>query len=114
MRPRFDGSMLCASNSLPAPSAAPALIPAAASVFKNSRRDAEAFLALFDDVKNGDEVVIRSDARGQIWVDTHGQSRKGPLNQRLSHDIWAIWMGDKPISADMKKAMIDRVDSLGR
>jgi hypothetical protein len=38
----------------------------------------------------------------------------GPKNIKLSHDIWDIWMGSKPISADLKKTLVDRIDTLGR
>ena len=51
---------------------------------------------------------------GEIIVEAKGQVKRGPTNLRLSHDIWDIWMGSKPISADLKKSLIDRIDTLGR
>jgi hypothetical protein len=78
------------------------------------KRDAEAFLALFDDVKSGDVVTIRTTADGQIFVDVAGKTRPGPKNLRLSHDIWDIWLGPRPISSDLKKGLVDRIDTLGR
>jgi tetratricopeptide (TPR) repeat protein len=78
------------------------------------KRDSEAFLALFDDLKDGDDCWIRTLANGQIIVEAHGKRHVGPTNQRLAHDIWDIWLGQKPISADLKKGMLDRVDTLGR
>jgi tetratricopeptide (TPR) repeat protein len=78
------------------------------------KRDAESFLALFDDIKDGEDLIIRTSSEGQIVVEAHGQKRVGPTNQRLARDIWDIWLGPKPISADLKKSLLDRIDTLGR
>lgn len=78
------------------------------------RRDAEAFLAMFDDIRDGDDLTIRTTGAGQVIVEAHGQKKLGPTNARLAHDIWDIWLGPKPISADLKKGMLDRIDTLGR
>jgi tetratricopeptide (TPR) repeat protein len=78
------------------------------------RRDVDAFLNLFEDVKDGDDITIRTNSKGEIYVETHGKWKQGPTNLRLSHDIWDIWMGSKPVSADLKKSLIDRIDTLGR
>ena len=78
------------------------------------KRDTEAFLALFDDIKDGDNLTIRTTARGQVIVEAHGHKRVGPTNARLAHDIWDIWLGQKPISSDLKRSMLDRIDTLGR
>ena len=75
---------------------------------------AEQFVALFDDIKEGEDVTIRTTTDGQVIVEAHGQKKLGPRNVRLSHDIWDIWMGLKPISSDLKKVLIDRIDTLGR
>ncbi|MCU1276630.1 MAG: hypothetical protein JWM53_176 [bacterium] len=78
------------------------------------KRDAEAFLAMFDDIKDGEDLTIRTTGTGQVIVEAHGQKKVGPTNARLAHDIWDIWLGQKPISADLKKGMLDRIDTLGR
>jgi hypothetical protein len=85
-----------------------------ANASSDLKRDAEAFLALFDDVKDGDDVLIRTMQDGKICVEHKGKLRAGPTNQRLSHDIWDIWLGAKPISDDLKKGIVDRIDTLGR
>lgn len=78
------------------------------------KRDTEQFLSLFDDIKDGENLMIRTTAQGQVIVEAHGQKRVGPTNPRLAHDIWDIWLGQKPISSDLKKSMLDRIDTLGR
>jgi tetratricopeptide (TPR) repeat protein len=78
------------------------------------KRDIEAFLQLFEDVKEGDDVIIRTTADGQLSVESKGKNRVGPKSLRLSHDVWDIWLGNKPISADLKRSIVDRIDTLGR
>jgi tetratricopeptide (TPR) repeat protein len=78
------------------------------------RQASEQFLALFDDIKDGENLIIRTLPEGQIIVEQGGKKKMGPKNVRLSHDIWDIWMGSKPISADLKAKLVDRVDTLGR
>ena len=79
------------------------------------RRDAEAFLALFDrDMKEGDELVIRTTPDGTIGVSIAGAPMKwGPKNLRIAHEVWDIWLGSKPISADLKSSLLQRVEALG-
>jgi tetratricopeptide (TPR) repeat protein len=74
----------------------------------------EQFLAMFDDIKDGENLTIRTLVDGTVIVEAHGQKKMGPKNVRLSHDLWDIWMGSKPISADLKKTLVDRIDTLGR
>lgn len=78
------------------------------------KRDAEAFLAMFDDIKDGEDLMIRTTGSGQVVVEANGKKKVGPTNVRLAHDIWDIWLGQKPISADLKRGMLDRIDTLGR
>jgi tetratricopeptide (TPR) repeat protein len=78
------------------------------------RAAVDQFLGLFDDIKDGENLTIRTMADGQILVEQGGKRKMGPKNIRLSHDIWDIWMGSKPISADLKAKLVDRVDTLGR
>jgi len=78
------------------------------------RTAVDQFLGLFDDIKDGENLTIRTLPDGQITVEQGGKKKMGPKNIRLSHDIWDIWMGSKPISADLKAKLVDRVDTLGR
>ena len=78
------------------------------------KRDAEAFINMFDDIKDGEDLTIRTTGAGQVIVEARGQKKVGPTNARLAHDIWDIWLGQHPISSDLKKGMLDRIDTLGR
>lgn len=77
--------------------------------------DAQAFLALFDkDVKSGQELRIATDEGGKVTVEIAGQKKSGPQSPQLSRAIWEIWLGSKPISTDMRKTLVERVDELGK
>ena len=80
------------------------------------RRDAEAFLALFDrDMQPGDELHLHTDADGEIFVHVgKGFTRTGPKNQRIVHDLWTAWLGPKPVTTELKSRLLDRMDSLAR
>jgi tetratricopeptide (TPR) repeat protein len=79
------------------------------------RKAAEDFLALFsDDVKDGDVIEIQTDADDRVGIAIGGKKKWGPRNARIAHDVWDIWLGANPINADLKAALIDRVDTLGR
>ena len=79
------------------------------------RRDAEAFIALFDkDLREGQELRIATDEAGKISVEIAGQKKDGPQNAQLARAIWEIWLGQKTISKDMRKGLVERIDALGR
>ena len=80
------------------------------------KRDAEAFLALFDrDLKLGDDLNLHTDTDGSIFVRVGpGFPRTGPVNQRLAHDVWSAWLGRKPMSPELKQHLVERIDALGR
>jgi len=76
---------------------------------------AEAFVAAFDrDVKEGQEIVLRTTGDGKISVSVAGSKKEVGQNPRLAKAIWNIWLGAKPISGDMKKSLVERVDALGK
>ena len=43
-----------------------------------------------------------------------GAQKSGPHNPRLARAMWGIWLGGKPISTDMRKSLIDRIDQFGK
>lgn len=78
------------------------------------RRDAEAFLALFDhDLKSGQEIRIHTADTGQLEVEIVGEPRKtGPASPKLCRHIWDIWLGYRSVSKEMRNSLIDRLDAL--
>lgn len=79
------------------------------------KRDAEAFVLLFDrDVKEGQELHIGTDDAGRIAVQIAGVKKSGPQNPQLCRAIWEIWLGSKPISKEMRKSLVERIDVLAK
>ena len=73
------------------------------------------FLDLFDqDLKNGQEIVIHTGADGKIDVTLPGGIKHGPESGKLARSVWGIWLGQKPISADLRRALVERIDVLGK
>jgi hypothetical protein len=79
------------------------------------KQAAESFIALFDkDLKAGDEIQLRSDADGHIFVEISGQKKHTLASAKLARAIWNIWLGQKPISPEMRRSLVNRVDVLGK
>ncbi|MSP63545.1 MAG: hypothetical protein EXR72_25020 [Myxococcales bacterium] len=89
---------------------APVLAPAASP---DLRRDAEQFLALIDDTRAGDAWVIRTTPAGELFIERDGGRRSAPINPRLIIEWWNLWLGDSPMSPDLKKNLFDRIEILG-
>jgi hypothetical protein len=79
------------------------------------KQGAQAFLGLFDkDLKEGQEIVIRTTADGKIEAEVAGAKKSGPQSPRLARAVWGIWLGAKPISSDLRRALVERIDVLGK
>jgi hypothetical protein len=79
------------------------------------RAAAEAFLALFDqDLKEGDELILRTGRDGKVDVEVAGVKKPGPQSAKLVRAVWSIWLGQKAISKDLRLGLVDRIDRLAR
>jgi hypothetical protein len=79
------------------------------------RRQADALLALFDrDVEPGQTLMLRTDEAGHIELELAGHKKAGPQSPKLARALWSVWLGDKPISKELSRALVDKVDLLGR
>jgi hypothetical protein len=79
------------------------------------KQGAQAFLAMFDkDMKEGQEIVLRTTADGKIEAEVAGSKKSGPQSPRLARAVWGIWLGPKPISADLRRGLVERIDVLGK
>ncbi len=79
------------------------------------KQAAQQFLAMFDkDLKEGQEIVLRTSADGKIEATVAGAAKTGPQSARLARAVWGIWLGAKPISADLRRGLIERIDVLGK
>ena len=78
------------------------------------REAAQAFIKMYDhDMKNGEEIVLRTSAEGKIELSIAGQAKGSVQNTKLARAIWGIWLGNKPISKDLRIELVIRIDALG-
>jgi hypothetical protein len=79
------------------------------------KRTAEAFVAAFDhELKEGQEIELRTWPDGRVAVTVAGARRDLPQSPKLARAIWSIWLGARPISTELRRSLIDRVDALGK
>ena len=76
---------------------------------------ADAFLKLTEhDMKGGEELVLHTGPDGGIDVSIGGTSRGSVQNLKLVRAIWSMWLGQKPLSKDLRGELVNRIDELGK
>ncbi|MFO0576735.1 MAG: chalcone isomerase family protein [Polyangia bacterium] len=78
------------------------------------RELAEALIRLFDrDMKAGSELTLFTSGEGQIelWL-PDGSKEIGPKDYTLGGAVWKIWLGDRPVSVDMKRTLLARFPAI--
>ncbi len=86
-------------------------------IFKEGLVDAkaDAFLALLDkDLREGGELTLRTFDDGRIELDLDGEKRTVPQSAKLARAIWKVWLADKPAQPELRKALVDKIELLGR
>lgn len=78
------------------------------------REAAQGFLKMLDrDVKNGDELTLRSSPDGKLEVNLGGQAKGAVQNSKLVRALWGVWLGSKPISKELRADLVSRIAQLG-
>jgi hypothetical protein len=75
---------------------------------------AEAVISLLDrDMKAGSELTLFTSGEGQveIWL-PDGDKKIGPKDYTLGGAVWNVWLGDRPVSADMKRTLLARFPTI--
>lgn len=76
------------------------------------RKQVEALLAAIDrDFAEGEELVLRTDDDGRIEWTLGGERKAGPRSPKLQRALWALWLGSK---AELRRALVEKIDLLGR
>lgn len=81
-------------------------------------KGADALAALFaEDADAGDEWVLTTRDNGEIELRT-GEGKEDrkevPPSPKLERALWNVWLGGKPVSVELRRQLIERLDSLGR
>jgi len=76
----------------------------------------DAVAAMFaQDAAAGDEWVLTTGDNGQIKLTIGDQGdRLAPQSPKLERALWNIWLGNKPVSTELRHALIEKIDLLGR
>lgn len=74
-----------------------------------AKKNAEAFLAAVTDVATNDEIQLRWTQGGKLELIIKGQSKATFQDQVLARGVWSIWLGESPISADIKTGLIEKI-----
>jgi hypothetical protein len=69
------------------------------------------FVAYFPALKSGDEVVLRWSA-GALETTMAGAVKPPIADPAFASALFAVWLGDKPIQADIKKGLVARAGDL--
>jgi hypothetical protein len=82
---------------------------------EDARERVRGFLALFDrDLKRGDVIELHTAPSGALAVRFGDERRAAGPDARLCRALWEIWLGGRPISTELRRALVDRIDQLGR
>jgi chalcone isomerase-like protein len=81
-------------------------------------KGADAVVAMFGaDADAGDEWVLTTHDDGRMELRTgeaKGDKKEAPQSPKLERALWNVWLGAKPVSVDLRRQLIERLDSLGR
>jgi hypothetical protein len=82
--------------------------------FEDGTKGADALLALLGDMDAGDELVIRTGGEGEIILVDGADKKSAHPNPKLVRALWNVWLGTKSISPDVRRALVDKIDVLGK
>lgn len=81
-------------------------------------KGADEVAALFAvDADAGDEWVLTTRDNGEIELTTGDEKddrKEGPQSPKLQRALWNVWLGNKPLSVDLRRQLIEKIDALGR
>jgi hypothetical protein len=81
-------------------------------------KGADAVLAMFaEDADAGDEWVLTTRDNGEIELrtgDDKDDRKEGPQSPKLQRALWDVWLGAKPLSVDLRRQLIEKINLLGQ
>jgi hypothetical protein len=76
------------------------------------RAPTDAFVAYFPEVKAGQQCVLRWGKGGVLETTMAGEPRPPLADREFAARVFAIWLGDSPIQADIKRDLVARIAGL--
>jgi hypothetical protein len=83
------------------------------TVLDASVKGVDDFLAQLEDAKAGDEWLLTSLEDGEVTLTIGGNPHPGPASPKAARAIWSAWLGEHPLSTELRRALIEHVDQLG-
>jgi hypothetical protein len=81
-------------------------------------KGADAVLAMFaEDADAGDEWVLTTRDNGEIELrtgDDKDDRKAGPQSPKLQRALWDVWLGAKPLSVELRRQLIEKINLLGQ
>lgn len=76
----------------------------------------DAVIQMFaSDAAAGAEWVLTTGDNGEIKLATDGNDQKyAPQSPKLERALWDVWLGPKPLSVELRRQLIEKIDQLGR
>lgn len=75
-------------------------------------KGADALLALVGDAAAGDQWLLTTRDNGEIELSVGGDTRQAPQSPRLSRALWKVWLGARPLSVELRRQLVDKIDTL--
>jgi chalcone isomerase-like protein len=75
-------------------------------------KGADALLALVGDAAAGDEWVLTTRDNGEIELTVGDETKQAPQSPRLSRALWNVWLGAHPLSNELRRQLVDKIDTL--
>jgi hypothetical protein len=75
---------------------------------------ADALLALLDDADAGDEWTLTTRDNGEIELRVGDERKDAAANPKLQRALWSVWLGPRPLSVELRRQLIEKIDLLGR
>ena len=69
------------------------------------------------DADAGDEWVLTTKDNGEIELrtgDDKDDRKEGPQSPKLERALWNVWLGSRPLSVELRRQLIEKIDQLGR
>ncbi len=82
------------------------------------RAASDGFLAMIaglDELDEGELLTIYGDGDGKLVItEADGPSQKTAPSAKLVRAVLSVWLGQKPLSPELRRALVDKVDLLGK
>jgi len=76
---------------------------------------ADACAAMFaEDAKAGDQWVLTTGDNGEIKLTVAEGDKLAPQIPKLERALWNVWLGNKPVSPELRRALVEKIDTLAR